>query len=43
MGERFLERLLNGMKRLLAALRAYRKRRARPPDPGLNDTYTDQW
>ena len=43
MGDRFLDLLLNGMKRLHAAVLAYWKRRTHPPGPGGNRTYTDQW
>ena len=44
MGERFVELLLNGMKRLVAALGTYwRRRTVPPPDDGQNGTYTDQW
>ena len=42
MGTRFVERLLNGMRRFLAVLGAYRRRRTTPPGPG-RDAYTDQW
>ena len=43
MGDRFVELLLNGMKRLHAAVLSYWKRRTTPPDPGGNGTFTDQW
>ena len=43
MGERFVDLLLNGMKRFLAVLGDYWKRRTTPPGPGQNGTYTDQW
>ena len=32
--KRFAARLLNGLRRLLTALGALRKRLAKPPDPG---------
>ena len=40
MGERFVDLLLNGIKRCLAVLGDYWKRRKTPPSPGQ---YTDQW
>ena len=43
MGDRFLDLLLNGMKRLHAAVLAYWKRRTNPPGAERNGTYTDQW
>ena len=41
MGERFVELLLSGIKRLLAFVGDWWKRRATPPD--RDGTYTDQW
>ena len=44
MGERFVDLLVNGMKRLHAALNQIWKRYTTPPDGAKrNDTYTDQW
>ena len=43
MGDRFLELLLTGIKRLHAAIREYWKRRTDPLGPGRNGTRTDQW
>ena len=40
MGERFVELLLNGIKRFLAVLGKYWKRYTTPPGPG-QDGYTD--
>ena len=44
MGDRFLEVLLNGMKRLYEALGNYRKWYTTPPSEAQqSETYTDQW
>ena len=44
MAERFVELLVNGMKRLHFALRHLWKRYTTPPDESeRKDTYTDQW
>ena len=44
MGDRFLELLLNGMKRFAGALGSFWKRYTTPPiDTKKNETYTDQW
>ena len=44
MGDRFLEVLLNGMKRLHEVLGNFWKRYTTPPaDVNQNETYTDQW
>ncbi|MDE0204408.1 MAG: hypothetical protein OXP66_00040 [Candidatus Tectomicrobia bacterium] len=42
MDDGFLERLLNGIKRWLAALRSCQKRRTTPPGPGGSGTAKDQ-
>ena len=42
MGERFVELLLSGMKRCIAALSNYWKWRVTPPEPGQNRS-VDQW
>ena len=42
MDDRFIERLLNGMRRLLAALRSCQKRRTTPPGPVESGTAKDQ-
>ena len=42
MGGRFVD-LLNGMRRFLAVLGGYRKRRTTPPGPERDGMYTDQW
>ena len=44
MGERFVEMLVNGMKRLRAVLGDFWRRYTTPPDEDeRKDTYTDQW
>ena len=44
MGDKFLELLLNGMKRLHVVLSNYWKRRTiPPPQVEQSETYTDQW
>ena len=44
MGERFVDLLVNGMKRLHVAFRSFWKRYTTPPNGvECNETYTDQW
>jgi len=44
MGERLIDLLVNGMKRLHVALGRFWKRYTTPPgDAERKDTYTDQW
>ena len=44
MGERYVELLVNGMKRLHAVLGHIWRRYTTPPGGAeRNDTYTDQW
>ena len=43
MGERFLDWLLAGMKRLQGVLSGFWRWRTAPPRPGHNETCTDQW
>ena len=43
MGDRFLELLLNGMKRLHAAIREFWTRHTGPPGSGRNGACTDEW
>ena len=44
MGERFVDLLVNGMKRLHAVIGHFLKRYTTPPNGAKrNDTYTDQW
>ena len=44
MGERFVDLLVNGMKRLHAVIGPFWQRYTTPPDGAKrNDTYTDQW
>ena len=40
---RFVDALLNGIKRFLTVLGCWWKRRTAPPGPGQDETYTDQW
>ena len=39
----FAARLMNGIRRFLAAVGDYWKRREMPPGCGQDRTYTDQW
>ena len=44
MGDKFLELLLNGMKRFAGAFGSFWKRYTTPPaDAKHSDIYTDQW
>ena len=43
MGERIIELLLSGMKRLRKALSRCWERRAPVAEAGQSETYTDQW
>ena len=42
MAERFVELLLSGVKRCMAALGKYWKWRVKPPEPGQSGS-VDQW
>ena len=43
MGDRFVDLLVSGLKRLHVALGRFWKRYTPPPAGGPNETYTDHW